>query len=180
MYVHKSKPLGRAVNFRVMIGDRILTPQEAFKIYISFLKAYGFYPFFLKAMRKYYGVNYQMYKTHFLMWSTEIAEHGEKQRHYKYFWYNDLYLLLPFVYKKDYDSDVDGETVIELYQFFCEYIRTEKLFYSQIKTGCIDDLLAYTTPIGNTLQKVLGEVDYPTTISQFGEDFYTWDVEILH
>lgn len=140
-------------NNKVMIGDKKLTAQEAFRIFISFLKEYKYYGVFLSNMRWYYGIHYQMFPTHFMIWSLSMT--AMQSRFYRYHWYLDYALLFPFSKKKEF---IPSNEVIELMQFWNEYCKENNLLYSIIKE---QNPTINTDQRGYTTYKILEECDYP-------------------
>lgn len=146
-------------HYKLMIGDWFLPPEEAFRIYISFLKEFGFYRWFVGKLVKFYKQNAQMYKKHFIMWSSDISDFVSKTKRHNYKWCYDKALLFPFLYMEDVDNtqEWDSKELSEIFTYWEEYCKIKKLNNSIIK-GKTDE---YTDYRGRTWKEILGECDYP-------------------
>lgn len=123
--------------YRKMIGDKELTPQEALKIFLDFLKRFKFIGTFHHFLNYKYSSFSQLYSTYFIERITHYTELcyvcGVKGESF-YHWYDDDRLLFPFIYKDD-----DGfpavwhrkkEYIRGLWEMYCD---ENKLRYSTIK-----------------------------------------------
>lgn len=145
-----------------MIGDKEFTIDEAFKIYMSFLRGFGYYKQFLYGLRKFFGNSYQMYRQFFKIWITSLVKH--ENRSYHYFWTNDRVILLPFwphpeVNDAFYNNSKVYKEIREFLECWRLYCEENKLVFSKIK---LDEEDEYTDYRGYTWEDILEECGYPT------------------
>lgn len=124
--------------YRKMVGDKDITPEEAYKIFYMFLKRYKYMGVFLRKMRDEFGVNAQMYRVYFINRIKTYQAHANKFNNFTYhrpvyYWCEDIHLFFPFL-------PIENETYLttwykywtELHEFWKLFCQENKLMTSQI------------------------------------------------
>lgn len=131
-------------HYHKMIGDKDLTPEEAYRIFYNFLREFKFIGTFHWYMNKMFGSFSQLYKTYFIERVTNYKAYCDRINHVRkvtdfYHWYRDIVLLFPFAYvDNDYNcytnrgciSYTKVKYIEEMWELYCQ---EQKLIYSEIQ-----------------------------------------------
>jgi hypothetical protein len=129
-------------NYRNMIGDKIFTPHEAYKVFHNFLKEINALGYFKDCMIKRYSVASQLYskffetKVQIIKRNIDILNKIHKNK-CNYSWYIDRTLLFPFAHNWETHSCDLSTYWKTIYELWMEYCSDNKIFHSEINvTNC--------------------------------------------
>lgn len=153
-----------------MIGDIVLNSDEAYNIWIKFLKEYRYFGIFMKLLNKTTNGNCQSYKSFFKQWTQYTMDCLEKWNKnavdcYKriYYWTEDIVLLMPFTSHGISDDEYEEykEMLFEILKIWEMHCNEKHIFDSLIKLD--ENFKPYET-INNTRytwKDILERYNYP-------------------